>query len=261
MLDVVERIFLHADYIILLFFRIGALTISSPIFGRVNIPSSAKICLMTTLTYFFFLVLPTNDSIEYVSLLQYALLILNEVVVGMALAFVMNAFFAVTATAGQLIDMQMGFGMANIYDMQSNSQMALTATMLNVIMILVFFGVNGHQQLIGVIKTTIEKLPVGTLVFSPDIGLVAAEVFAKSFMLGIVVALPFIASGLILEFSFGMLIRTVPQMNMFVVGIPLKTFVGFVVLLTSIPVFVHYSETIFAEMFIAIDNIFAVFLA
>lgn len=254
---VINSILSNADYFLLLFFRVGALFVSSPIFGRVNIPNIAKIGFMASLTYLFFLIGPEPGAIAYSTLLGYCLLIFKEIVVGVVLAFVTNLFFTLTFTAGQLIDMQMGFGIVNVYDAQNNTQIPMIGNILNIVLLIVFFLVNGHQRLIYIVYLTLEALPVGEISLSPEIGVVALEVFANAFALGVMVALPAIASGLIIEIAFGALVRTVPQMNMFVVGIPLKTIIGFVLLTILIPVFVSFSDRIFSEMFSAIDLMFS----
>ena len=232
----------------------------SPIFGRVNIPARAKVGLMVSLTYLFFVSFPPVAPIAYTTLVGFALICINELLIGVAIAFVTNIFFSLTFIAGQLIDMQIGFGIVNVYDVQNNTQIPMVGNILNLVLLLVFFAVNGHRWIIQMMHLTLEKLPVGNLVFRPEIGLVAAELFAKSFLLGVMVAMPVIASGLILEITFGMLIRTVPQMNMFVVGIPIKILVGFVVLLFTIPMFVDFSATIFQEMYMGVEKMFSTFV-
>ncbi len=178
----------------------------------------------------------------------------------MVLAFATNVFFAINYISGQLIDIQIGFGIVNVYDIQNNTQIPMVGNLTNLVLLVVFFTVNGHHRLIQIVYMTLEKLPVGNLVFTPEIGLVALEVFVMAFMLAIMVALPIIASGLILEIAFGALMRTVPQINMFVVGIPVKLIIGFVILVVLIPVFVNFSGRIFDEMFMGIEKMFAAFM-
>lgn len=254
--SIINEIFENADYFVLLCFRVGALFIASPIFGRTAIPAIAKIGFMGVLSYLFFIIGPDPVAIEYYSLFGFALLILKEVILGIALAYVTNLYFFTTYVAGQFMDMQMSFGMVNVYDPQSNSQVPITGQFFNMLLLIVFFLMDGHQRLIYLIYLTLEALPVGTLQLSPQIGLVALEIFSNAFALGIMIALPMIASGLILEFCFGALVRTVPQMNMFVVGMPLKVIVGFLMLVVLVPIFVNFSDRIFTEMFNAMDTMF-----
>ncbi len=260
MTDTVNNILANADYFILLLFRVGGLVFPSPIFGRTNIPDMFKIGLIFFITVLFFMYRPINTNIAYATLFGFFLLIAAELVLGMALAFVTNLFLSLTAyTAGEMIDMQIGFGIVNVFDAQNNTQIPMMGNLLNIILILTFFLVDGHLRLIDILDITITAIPVGNIAISPAIGLVALEVFILSFVLGVMVALPVVASGLTLEFCFGVLMRSVPQMNMFVVGIPMKIILGFMVVILLIPSFMSFSDTIFSHLFESIEKMFATF--
>ena len=261
MTSVVNSILGSADYFILLAFRVGGIVFSSPIFGRINIPALAKICLIAAISFLFFTVFPQTVALEYATLMGFALICALELLLGIALAFVTNVFFSVTAfTAGQLIDMQIGYGIVNVYDIQNNTQIPMMGNVLNLMMLIVFFAVDGHLKLIEMIYLTIERIPIGALTLSPAIALTAAEIFTKAFLLGVMTALPVIASGLTLEFAFGMLMRAVPQIHMFVVGIPMKMMIGLFVFVLTLPVFASYSIRIFEELFVSVEKMFATFL-
>ncbi|MDR0490930.1 MAG: flagellar biosynthetic protein FliR [Oscillospiraceae bacterium] len=260
MTSVVNQIIGSADYFVLLLFRVGGLVLTSPVFGRINIPARVKIGLVAALSFLFFTVFPQTEEIQYSTLSGLLIICAGELLLGIALAFVTNIFFAMTFVAGQLIDMQIGFGIVNVYDPQNNTQVPMVGNILNLLMLIVFFTVDGHQQLINIIYLTIERMPVGTLVLSPGVGLAALEVFARAFLLGVMVALPIIASGLTLEIVLGVVMRMVPQIHMFVVGMPLKLIIGLVVFMVSLPVFVNFSSAIFSEMFDGIGKMFSMFL-
>ena len=261
MSSVVNEIIGNADYFILLVFRVGGLVVTSPIFGRVNIPVMAKICFTAAIGYLFFTIFPQTDAIEYSSLFGFLLLCAGELLLGMALSFVTNVFFALTAyTAGQIIDMQIGFGIVSVFDAQNNMQAPVTGNIINLMLLILFFAADGHHLLIEMVYLTIQRMPIGTLVFSPYIGYMALEVFIRAFMLGIMMALPILASGLTLEIAFGMLMRAVPQIHMFVIGIPLKMLVGLIIFAVTLPVYAGFSIRIFEEMFKGVERMFAVFV-
>jgi flagellar biosynthetic protein FliR len=178
----------------------------------------------------------------------------------MALAFVTNVFFSLTAfTAGQLIDMQIGFGIVNVYDIQNNTQVPMMGNILNLMLLLVFFAVDGHHRLIEMVYLTVDAMPIGALVLTRELGWAALEIFARAFLLGVMMALPILASGLTLEIAFGVMMRAVPQIHMFVVGIPMKMLIGLFVFMVTLPIFGNYSSLIFSEMFAGIGKIFATF--
>ena len=250
-----------ADYFILLVFRMSGLVLASPIFGRVNVPLIAKIGLVASLGYFMFNTFPQTVAIQYTTLIGYILICAGELLLGMALAYVTNIFFSLTAfTAGQLIDMQIGYGIVNVFDAQNNTQVPMMGNVLNIMMILIFFVVNGHLILIDILYLTIERMPIGTLIISPLIGWTAVEVFMRSFLLGVMMALPIIASGLTIEIAFGMMMRAVPQIHMFIVGIPLKMLVGITLFVTTLPIYAVFAERVFSELFLGVEKMFANFI-
>ena len=254
--QIISNVALNLDAFILIFLRVTALIVSSPVFGRRNLPNSLKICFCIVLTYVIFTAYTNVPQIKYNGILEYALLCIKELLFGLVLGYVTTLFFSIAQTAGYVIDMQMGFGMVNVFDVQSNISVPLTGNFLNIILLVTFFGVNGHLQLIRILQATFIQIPIGAVSLDPKIAMTAIEVFALAFVLAINVAMPIIASGLMGEVIMGFIIRTVPQMNVFVVGIPLKIILGFMVLLLVIPVFVSFSDTIFQQMFSAIDKMF-----
>lgn len=250
--------FSNWDYLLLLFLRVSGLIFSSPIFGRKNIPVMAKIGYCVCIAYVLFKSVQVTQQLDYNGdVFLFVLLCLKELLFGLALGFVLNAFFTLVFTAGQMIDMQMGFGLVNVFDPQSNLSIPMVGNFLNIIMLLVFFAVDGHHRLIQILYTTVVCIPVGSVVFSPKIALVAVQLFIETFILAFSVALPVIAAGLLGEALLGVVIRSVPQINPFAVGLPLKVITGFVVLLAMIPVYVNFLPQIFDKMYAGVDNIFA----
>jgi flagellar biosynthetic protein FliR len=254
--QIINEISLNIDYFLLMFIRTGALIISSPIFGRRNIPNTAKICFCILLTYVLFAALPAHEAIVYTNVLEYALMVLKEFLFGLVMGFVTTMFFALTQTAGHVIDMMMGFGMVNVFDVQGNVKVPVTGNFFYIILIITFFTVNAHHQLIHILNVTFQSIPVGRVVLSPKIAYTALEVFILAFVLAVNVAMPIIASGLLGEIVMGFIVRLVPQMNIFVVGIPLKVGLGLIMLFFVLPIYVSFTDVIFSDMFNSLDKMF-----
>ncbi|MFZ5975311.1 MAG: flagellar biosynthetic protein FliR [Bacillota bacterium] len=248
---------LQLDYFLLLMLRVSALIFTSPIFGRRNIPPMVKIGFCLVLTYILYVTYPPKEALQYGHVLVFAFMCIKELVFGLILGFVTTAFFNLVFTSGQIIDMHMGFGMAGVMDVQSETQVPMVGNLLNIVLVIVFFGVNGHQQLISMLSATVKQIPLGQVAISPDIAFVAAEVFALTFLLAVNVAMPVIAAALLGEATMGILLRTVPQMNVFVVGIPVKIIIGLAMLLFMMPVYVGFTGTIFTNMFSSIEKLFS----
>jgi len=261
MTAVAGEILYSADYFVLIVLRMGGLVFASPIFGRTNVPQIAKIGLILALSYLMFMIFPQTIPIQYTTLIGFILLCFGELFLGMALAYVTNIFFSLVAyTAGQLIDMQLGFGIVSVFDAQSGAQVPIMGNLLNIMLILMFFLVDGHLRLVEMVYLTIERMPMGTLVISSLVGITMLELFARAFLLGVMMALPIIASGLTLEIAFGMMMRAVPQIHMFIVGIPMKMLIGLFIFAITIPVFVNFSARIFDDLFFGLEQVFANFI-
>lgn len=247
----------HTDYVFLLFIRISGLLISSPIFGRKNIPNIAKIGFCAVLTVIFLSSIKAPQVYPvYQNLLAYALVLIRELSFGVAMGFVLTAVFNLTMTAGAIMDYQIGYSMASIYDYQNNTQTPISGSLFNIMMLILFFMYDGHLRLIEVIYKTIEAVPIGLAMAPTAILWVAAEVMTKGFVLSVMVAMPVLAAGIMIEIALGAMIKTVPQMNMFVVGIPIKIIIGLFVMLLTFSLFANLTKDIFSMMFNYIGMMF-----
>ena len=247
----------HLDYVFVLFIRVSGLLISSPIFGRKFVPNSSKIGFCVVLTLVFITGLPAPQTYPiFDNLLVYILICVRELLFGVSMGFVLTTMFNATLTAGNIMDTQIGFSMASLYDAQNNTQIPISGNLFNTMLLITFFAVDGHLKLIEVLYRTIEAVPIGTAVAPAAILWTAAEVMSKAFVLSVMVAMPVLAAGLLMEFALGAIIRTVPQMNMFVIGIPLKIIVGLLIMISSLTLFADFSKTIFSQTFDSIGAMF-----
>lgn len=253
MIETLNLIMTHLDYFALMFIRVTALIISSPIFGRRGIPNVTKIGLCLALTFLLFSAAPPDDPVRYAGLGQYVLLCVQELLFGLIMGYVTTLFFSTVQTAGQVIDMQMGFGMVNVFDVQSNISVPVTGNLLNLMITMIFFAIDGHHKLIYILAGTFTNIPVGQVVINPALGYAALEVFILSFTLAVNVALPYILSGLLGELILGFVVRMTPQMNVFVVGMPLKVLLGLIVMLTMLPIYSSFSNILFENMYESIN--------
>ena len=237
-----------------MFLRVSALIISSPMFGKKTMPNLVKVCLCLALTYVMFAANLSAPQPQYEDIIGFVVLCVKEMLFGLVIGFVMTLFFSLVQISGQYIDMQMGFGMVNVLDIQSQTTVPVTGDLLGVVLTIAFFGVNGHLKLIYILNSTFTQIPVGTISLNPLIGMTAMEIFILAFILAVHVALPLIAAGLLAEVALGFLTRAVPQINVFVVGIPIKIVLGLMMLLLVLPVYVGFTDVIFDRMFESINT-------
>ena len=240
----------------LILIRMSGLFLLSPIWGRANIPALLKTSFAVVLSLILINFYPPGEAL-YGNLVGYMLLCSGELLIGMALGFVTTMFFSIAFTAGQIIDMQTGFGMVQVYDVQQNIQIPIAGNLFNMVMLLCFLLTGGHLKLIEILFHTFESLPVGHVTLDERLPIVMLEGFLRTFVLAVQVAMPVIASGLLAEISLGIIVRTAPQMNVFVIGIPIKIIIGLAMLALIVPVFVHFTGPIYDEMFSFIDRAFS----
>jgi flagellar biosynthetic protein FliR len=240
----------------LILIRMAGLFLLSPIWGRANVPGSLKIGLALALTFILINFYPPGAMPLSDTVVGYVLLCTGELLVGLILGFVTTLFFSIAFTAGQIIDMQTGFGMVQVYDVQQNIQIPIAGNLLNLVILLCFMLAGGHLRLIEILAHTFEVLPIGHIVLDQRLPLVMLDGFARTFGLAVQVAMPVIAAGLLAEISLGVIVRTAPQMNVFVIGIPLKTLIGLLMLCFIVPVFVNLTNPLFDEMFAYVDKAF-----
>lgn len=236
------------DVFLLVFVRMTGLFVVAPIFGRRNIPTYLKIGF----SFFSALILVNTTAVQSFqydeSILAYTLLVMKEFIVGMSIGFIAYIAFTAIYVAGEIIDMQIGFGVVNVLDPVSNIQVPVTSNLYFIMSMLLLLSMNGHHVIIKALFDSFATLPLGTAVFDASLADGLMAVFSTVFATGFKIAAPIVASILITDVTLGTVSRMVPQLNIFVIGMPLKIFVGLVILLITIPMFVSVMEMIFKTM-------------
>lgn len=214
----------------LILMRVSGFVFTNPLFGRTNLPSLVKAGLAMVLSVFVWgtedaSVTPPSTVVELVVRL------LLELCVGLVLSFVMQLFFSVVQLGGEVIDAQMGLNMAQVYDSSSQVNMTVTASLLNVLLVLTFFAENGHYTLLRIFLSSGEVVPYGTVSLGEAVASGMVEVFVTCMVLSVKLAFPILAAELLGEFGMGILMKAIPQINAFVINMELKIIIGLVLLL------------------------------
>ena len=157
--------------------------------------------------------------------------LLLELLLGFAVGFVMHLFFMIPSLAGFTMDSQMGMSMASTYDAGSQMNSSVTSTLLNVLMILLFFAAGGHQTLFRILLTSGDVVAFGAVSLGADMANAMVELFIQTFLLAVQLSLPVLAAELIGQVGMGILMKAIPQINAFVINIELKVVLGLVLVL------------------------------
>jgi flagellar biosynthetic protein FliR len=230
------------DIFLLVLTRMTGLFVVAPIFGRKNIPVYFKVGLAFLMAVI--LVNTQNPGIadKYSNLWGFGFLIAKEMLVGITIGYVSYIIFTSIYIAGQLIDMQVGFGMVNVLDPLSNIQIPVTANFYFIICMMLFLLGNGHHILINALFDSFKIVPLGTATFSGALMSDLLRIFGSIFSVGFRISAPVIATILVTDIALGIMSRAVPQLNVFVVGLPLKIIIGLLVVILTFSTFITIVE-------------------
>lgn len=227
--------------------RVGMLFVSTPVFGNVPIPRTAKIILIVGLGAAF----ATQLNIGSINDIQMGWLVgvvVSEMLIGAAMASALLIGFAAFNVGGRLLDFQIGYGIAGLVDIATRNNMPLIGSMFSMVAVLIFFAIDGHLAMLKVVQLSYEVLPIGSSIFSLDIGSLIAY-FATCFAFGFTVVAPVVLCLFLVDIGMAFMSRTMPQMNVFVMSLALKVIVGLIVLAITFPFAGSVIRKIFDSIF------------
>jgi flagellar biosynthetic protein FliR len=236
-------------FFLLIFVRITGIFIMTPVFGSKNIPVSIKAGLALIITYILFPIVFNNAVIIPENFLPYLFIVIGELIIGLTIGFVSSLVFSAIQMSGQLLDMQIGFGVINIIDPQSGHQIPLVGNFKYMLALIVFLATNGHHVLLSALFASFKLIPVTGVVFHTALTNFMVDMVSGTFVIAMKISLPIIVSIIITDVALGILARTMPQMNIFVVGVPGKIIVGLFVLSLALPFYIIFLEMAFNGMY------------
>lgn len=220
-------------------------------FGCINVifpsgtPKTFKIIFSVFISIILSPFIPIEININtFEQLISYAAM---EALTGLVFGFITNICFNSLKTAGSLIDQQLGLSMANIYDPNTNTQSTLIENILYWIGIVIFFSMNGHHKLIEGIQHSFNLVSIGEPILSGNFDYII-NVFTQCFIIGLKIAVPMILSLIIAELTIGFISKSVPQLNVMIIGMPLKLLIGVVFLIVALPFIITKIHNLFNEI-------------
>ena len=206
--------------------RMSGFVMFSPIFGRSGVPATFRAGFVLMLSWMVYGVYGGEEIAVPATLLGLALKLVMELGLGFLFGTIVRFFLYIPDQAGELIDSQMGMSMARTYDASSQSQTTSTANLLNVMALLLFFAANGHVTLLRIMLTSGEIVPFGTVMLGRQVAERTVELFAECVILAIKLGLPILGAELLGQIGMGVLMKAIPQINVFAINIELKVLVG-----------------------------------
>jgi len=245
---------------ILVFCRVGGIWFLNPLLSRKNIPTQFRIALVLGITV---LMTPALDSSAVpqlaANMLSMLFAMIKELLIGVAFGYVFQIFYYLLFTAGDLADLGFGLSMARAFDPGTSLQVSVSGNVLQLLFILYFFAVNGHLLLIKITASSFGIVGMGAVSIGPEVGTYVVSVFLDAFSLAMRLALPFIAASFVLEIAMGILMKLIPQINVFSIHFQIKILFGFILLfLFAVPI-TEFIDSYTYKMFISLQRLFEVF--
>lgn len=230
------------------FARISGLFLVMPLLGTRMVPVRVRMILAVAITLVIVPVLPPFITVEALSLGSF-IIILQQLLIGIALGFVIELLTQVFVIAGQLIAMQTGLGIATTIDPSNGVSVVVISQWLLFLVSLVFLSLNGHLVMIEILVDSFHSLPIGFEGFSAAQWGLIITWSGWMFAAAVVIAIPFFTALLIVNLAFGVMARSAPQLNIFALGFPVTMIVGLFILSFSLSdialSFQGYMDTLF----------------
>lgn len=234
--------------VLLVSIRISALFLLTPLFAVAQVPVRVRVILTLAMAVLMVASLDLRSIMVPLNLAQFFSAAIVEFVLGAMLAFGVYAAFAAFLLGGRIIDMQMGFGVASLIDPATRSQAPLLGTVLNLVAVMVFFAIDGHHLIIRGLAFSLSQIPPGSPM--PEIKMAALLAqFGGMFTYGLAIVAPVVFTLLLLDAGLGVMARTMPQMNVFIVSLPIKIMVGLIILAISMRYLSPVMKNVFQSMF------------
>lgn len=216
---------------LLLFFRFAALFIAVPIFSHQNIPMQLKSAMAFFFTVIFYASMPPLSIA--INLPTIVMAILSEFMLGLVVGIILLLAYNVITFAGGIISFMMGFSMASAIDPQSGVSMPIISQFLSLMGLMILFSLNLHHWVLLFVDSSLKSVPLGGFIMNRDMFHYIVKATSNMLLVGLTISFPIIALSLLADAIFGMLMKTMPQFNLLVIGFPIKIAVAFVVLIAT----------------------------
>lgn len=213
--------------------RILGLMVTAPLFNNNTIPARSKVGIGVLLALIVAPAVPNVPATDPMSLAG-LLILMQQIVIGLAMGMAMRIVFAAIEMAGEIIGMTMGLGFATFYDPQSAGHSSAISQFLALLMLMFYLAANFHLMLLSALVDSFTTMPIGAGHLAPGMELLVSW-GGRVFSAGVQLSLPIVAALLINNIALGVLTRAAPQLNIFGIGFPVAIGVGFIMIALTLP--------------------------
>lgn len=232
---------------LLCFFRIASILWLLPLFSLRTISIPFKAALSITIAYLLYENLDINIVLTN-STHDLLFLIFKEVAVGLTISLFVRVLFATVYVSAEIIALQTGFAFARFMDPSTMAYASVLEEFKNLLAIMIFFAIDAHHILIRGIYVSFKELPIGGLIFKPPLLEHIVAITARLFSVGLKLGAPVIITLFFVEIALGMLSRMIPQINIFIEGMPTKILIAFTILSLSLGIISTGIAGLFKDM-------------
>lgn len=237
----------HLELYLFILVRITGFIFTAPFFSLKNVPFRVKTGLSIFLAAIVFYTL-SIPAPQYIGVIGFAIIVVKEAIAGAIMGLFANMAYYILNFSGQIIDTEIGFSMVNVMDPLTNIQTTITANLYGYLVMLIMMATNLHHYFLKAIIDSFQVVGIGKEVFDTGLYHLMVHYITNYFIIGFRIVLPIFASMLIVNTILAILAKIAPQINMFVVGMQLKVFIGLLVLVIIVEIMPSVSDFIFNEM-------------
>ena len=236
-MDILNLNYAEFERFLFVLFRVGAMIIFVPILGSRQIPGAVKIGLILFLSIAIFPLVQDRPIPEPKGLFDLSKFLMVDLTIGLGIAYISRLIFAAVQVAGTVVDFQMGFGVVNVIDPQTDTQVSVTAQLQNILAIFIFLAIDAHHYIFQAIVDSFFVINPFEINFASVTPEYVLHLFSATFTTAVKISAPIMAILFFLSVGLGLVARTVPQMNVFIVGFPLQIGIGLLMVGLSISFF------------------------
>lgn len=242
---------------LLILVRMAGIFTIAPFFGSQNTPVLFRIGLAMFLSLVLLPILP-HGFVPPANLLSYFLLVAKETVVGILIGGMILLIFVGVQLAGQFLDIQIGYGIVNIVDPQSGGQITLIGQIYFLFALLLFLVLDLHHLVIQALFQSFQVVPLAAAHFPTSIAQLVDREVTRLFFVSFQLSAAPIAVLFLNEVAMGFIARTVPQMNVFIVGFPVRIALGLFFLYLLLPLSAVLLKGLFLQLFQSLNLLFRI---
>jgi flagellar biosynthetic protein FliR len=243
----------------LIFARIAGVFIEAPLFSSRTFPTQIRTALAIWIAAVLWFVVPVAKDIPLKPEI-FLVCLVSEVVLGFLIGFVCNILFTAIQAAGEIMDLQMGLSVAQALDPVFGSNISVVGRLMFYLSLMIFVTINGHHMLLSGLHQSFVAIPAGAPlnIFNGKLTIQLLDLGKEMWLIAIQLSAPVVLLIFISDFTFGIVSRVAPQVNVFMLGFQVKPALGLFALLLSLPLLTRYIANLVEKMGVEIVRLVAI---